>query len=82
MRECDVRTPEDALSYLVDCTLATVTSMAMRKSRPKGEYARQIRIAEKGIRWMREMGVDLEGTRAEDIVGTDVAGWAKKYEAN
>ena len=54
----------------------------MRKSRPKGEYERQIRIAEKGIRWMREMGVDLEGTRVEDIVGTDVAGWAKQYEVN
>lgn len=47
MRECDVRTPEMALAYITDCTLATVASMAMLKSRKKGEFERQINIAQK-----------------------------------
>lgn len=82
MRKCDVRTPEQALVYLVDCTLATVSSMAMKKSRPKGEYERQIRIARTGILWIKDMGIDCSGTRAEDIPDGDVAAWAKQYEVN
>ena len=37
-----VKTPEQALSYLTDCTLATVAIMAMKKSRSKREFERQI----------------------------------------
>jgi len=47
--EYNVRTPEQALSYITDCTLATVSSMAMRKIRGKHEYERQISIAQKAV---------------------------------
>lgn len=74
-----VRTVEQALAYITDCTLATVSHMAMHKSRPKGEYKRQIAIAQTAVTWMREMGVDVSGTRAEEI-SSSVAEWAAQYE--
>lgn len=76
-----VRTAEQALAYLTDCTLATVCMMAMKKSRPKGEYARQISIAQCGVDWMREFGVVDPGNRAADVLamGGSVADWAKQF---
>lgn len=55
-----VKTPEQALVYLVDCTLATVEDLAMKKSRPKGEYRRQIKIAQTGIDWIKEMNIECD----------------------
>lgn len=77
-----VRTPEEALAYITDCTLATVSGMAGRKNRPSGEYRRQLSIAQTAIDWMREMKVDMSGTRAADVeaAGGQVHEWAKKYE--
>jgi len=63
-----VRTPELALAYITDCNLATVESMAMKKTRPKGEFERQISIAQTAINWMLQMGVDVSDTRAAKIV--------------
>ena len=82
MMKSQVHTPADALAYLTDCTLATVCGMAMRKSRPKGEYERQIAIAEAGVKWMIEMGVPRnETSRAERVEKYgSVAAWAKGYE--
>jgi hypothetical protein len=54
--------------------------MAMKKSRPKGEYARQISIAQIGVNWMKDFKIDPKGTRAEDIQDISVAEWLKKYE--
>lgn len=48
-----VRTSEEALVYITDCTLATVSGMAMTKSRKKGEYQRQIAIAQTAIDWIK-----------------------------
>ena len=82
MRECDVRSPEAALAYMIDCTLATVTDLAMKKSRGKSEFKRQIGIAQKGINWARDMHVDLSTTRDDKILnGFDgsVEAWAKTY---
>ncbi|RKZ84410.1 MAG: hypothetical protein DRQ39_08365 [Gammaproteobacteria bacterium] len=81
MFERDVKTPEQALAYITDCTLATVASMAMLKSRKKGEFARQISIAQKSIDWMNQMGVDMSGTRAEDVmkVSGSVEAWVQPY---
>ena len=82
MMRSQVRTPADALAYLVDCALATVCHMAMRKSRAAGEYQRQIAIAETGVRWMIEMDIPrTKNSRAADVekIGS-VAAWAKGYE--
>lgn len=73
-----VRTEGDALVYMIDCTLATITQMAMRKSRPVGEFNRQISIAQKGLRWAMEFKVPLD-SRPKDVAekfGGDVNAWA------
>lgn len=82
MRQCDVQTPGQALAYITDCNLATVATMAAKKSRPKNEYDRQINIAQTAVTWMREMSIDVQSTRAEDICN-DVNGvriWAQQFE--
>ena len=75
----NVRTPEQALAYITDCTLATVVEMAMRKKKSKSEFSRQIAIAQTAIDWMKQMGVDFSTTRAAEIGGT-VKDWAEKIE--
>jgi hypothetical protein len=82
MRAFDVKTPEDALTYIVDCTLATVCDLAMKKSRPTGEYKRQIGIAQKGIDWLRTFPkamVEVDD-RIYEASQTTVAEWAKQFE--
>lgn len=81
MREHNVRSAEDALAYITDCTLATVADMASKKSRPKGEYKRQMMIAQKGCDWMQHMDISSKGTRAEDIINKQtVKEWASRFE--
>lgn len=82
MIESQVNTPEEALAYMADCTLATVEYMALMKSRKIGEYKRQISIAQKAVNWMIKMGVDMSGTRAAEIPDADVEKWAKGFEKN
>lgn len=76
----EIRTAEEALSYMVGCTLATVEDMAMKKSRSKSEYERQILIAQRGVDWMREMGVDTSDTRYGELKGLSVQQWADKFD--
>lgn len=83
-RKCDVRDPSAALAYLVDCTLATVARMAMKKSRPKHEYARQKSIAQKGIAWLVEFGCEYHSTRVAEVMANphfgSVDSWAAQWE--
>ena len=81
MHKHEVRTAEQALVYITDCTLATIADLAMRKSRPKGEYVRQKAIAQQAITWMDNMRIDYKGTRADDVrkAGT-VDAWAARLE--
>lgn len=43
-----------ALAYIVDCTLATVSNLASKKSASKYELSRQIEIAQAGIDWVNQ----------------------------
>lgn len=80
MRKQNVRTLEHAFLYITDCCLATVSHMAMLKSRKKGEFERQINIAQTACDWVQTMGIDPKGTRAEDIVGIQsVREWVEPY---
>ena len=81
MQKHHVRTPDQALSYIIDCTLATVADLASRKSRKKSEFKRQIAIAQQGIDWMKAMGVEMSTTRAEKITqdGVTVEQWAEQF---
>lgn len=78
LMKCDVRTPEQALEYMIDCTLATVSHMASLKSRKKSEFERQITIAQTGIDWMVHMKVEPHKTRVEDVIAMNqsVKEWA------
>jgi len=49
MMKCKVHDKDKAYAYALDCNLATVAHMAMLKSRKKGEYERQINIAQQYI---------------------------------
>jgi len=85
MLQRDVNSPETALMYMVDSTLATISSMAMKKSRGVNEYQRQISIAQSGIDWLKEYGLttDIPSSRVEVIFRDhhgSVTDWAKKYE--
>jgi|GEM_PF-3174117 hypothetical protein len=76
-------TTEHAFVYLVDCTLATVTSLAMRKSRSKSEYARQIAIAQTGINFLMVQQIDPLNSRAKEVInnhGGSVEGWASLFD--
>ena len=78
--KCKIHTPEQALAYITDCCLATVSHMAMLKSRKKGEFERQISIAQTACDWMRDFGIDPTGTRAEYIINTcSVKEWSEQY---
>lgn len=49
MTKEQVASAPEALDYIVDCTLATVSWMAMLRSRSKSEYRRQISIAQHSV---------------------------------
>ena len=82
MRKQDVRTPEDAFCYILDCTLATVSSMASIKSRKQGEFRRQILIAQTGIDWVRSFKIKTDEGRISEVIEYyhgEVGEWAKRY---
>lgn len=80
MRKDQIRTEGDALLYLTDCVMATVCELAMRKRRPKHEYARQISMAQFAVDKIRLFGLNPKGTRIEDLGEGDVASWARTFE--
>jgi hypothetical protein len=81
MMKRDVVDEGSLVAYLVDCTLATVSSMAMKKSRPVHEYSRQKGIAQYGIDKMIEMGIHPKGRSSDIIMGKiSVDEWAKEHE--
>jgi len=83
MQKHQVRTPNQALAYITDCNLATVQDMAMKKSRGKREFERQINIAQTACDWMRQMNIDVTGTRAKEVFkfNGSVSDWIKPYIA-
>jgi hypothetical protein len=60
MRKELVSNPDQALVYMVECTLATVEYMAGLKSKSKSEYVRQQGIARTGIDWIRRYNLGVE----------------------
>lgn len=79
----NVRTAEDALLYLLDCSLATVSCMASKKSRGKWEFERQIEIAQKTINWVLEFNINVQiNSRAYDVLSLNdrsVETWSKQF---
>lgn len=74
-----VRSSEDALVWMTDCTLATVQDLAFRFRPPKAELRRQISIAQHGVDWIKVMGISPSG-RAADVIasGGSVEEWVRQ----
>ena len=85
MLRTSVKTEKDALLYLTECLLVTVSDMAMKKSRKKHEYERHIEIAQTAINWINDFNCNIEiDSRIYEILSTEsrsVKEWAKKYES-
>lgn len=69
-----INTPEKALEYMVDCTLATIEAMSLSKTqRKRGEYRRQISIAQSGIDLIRKFGImPSDGSRCLEVMNTNI----------
>jgi len=83
MMKYNVRTLEHAFAYVLDCTLATVASLAMKKTRTQYEYQRQIEIAQTMITWARDFMIGIEATRGGEVVKKfhwSVQAWADQYD--
>lgn len=81
----NLKTTEEALVYITDCTLATVESLAMKKSRGKWEYERQIKIAQISIDHMLRNRIHHYGTRARVVIESyngSVQLWADEQDVN
>ncbi|MHB0928650.1 MAG: hypothetical protein ACYC3W_06985 [Candidatus Nanopelagicales bacterium] len=77
-----VHTAEEALLYIADCNLATVCHMAMTKSRKKGEFTRQISIAQLSVKWIIELGIDYKDGSSrikKAIEAGSVEAWAQAF---
>jgi hypothetical protein len=84
MQKREVRSPADALAYLVDCQLATVCHVVGKRSSAKCDIERHICIAQSGVNWMREYNVSPGGTRAEDVLRLfdgSVESWSHRFKA-
>lgn len=80
MRKCETRTVEAAFVYVADCNLATVCDMAMKKSRPKHEFDRQVAIAQFMVDKIREFAISASGTRVAGVEGAgSVLGYARQF---
>jgi hypothetical protein len=67
MYKNNIRTPADALAYFTDCQLATVETLAAKKSPPKHDYKRQISIAQHMVDLIREFKIVDEGNRFNKV---------------
>lgn len=83
MDKNNIRTSNDALIYLTDCTLATVEGMAIKKSRLKSEFIRQISITQVGMDYIIYTKIIFPNeSRIREIIfmhNGSVAKWASKY---
>lgn len=83
MQKHQVKTPEDALVYITDCTLATVSNMAYKTRRQKHEFERQMSIAQTAVNWVVEMGIDVSKSRVAEVVAAgSVNEWARRFMKN
>ncbi len=70
---------EQALLYITDCNLATVSYMASLRSRNHSEFLRQIEIAQIAVNCIVDFNISPVGTRTNDVItktGGKVDYWA------
>jgi len=75
-----VHNDHEAIAFLVECTMATISGLLLKSKPPRGELERQISIAETGMAWI---GKDYEGgcgrvEKARRLGG--VRQWAQEFK--
>lgn len=79
------RMMERQIQWDADCTLATVCDLAMKKSRAKCEYERQINMAQVMVDHMIEYRIDPgnSGSRPREVIqdfNCQVQDWADTWD--
>jgi hypothetical protein len=74
----------EALAFMTECTLATVSDLASMSRPKKSELKRQISIAQTGIDWVKTItkpGRKIGCSRVSEIIDGDmsVETWAHKF---
>ena len=77
---------QDALAYMVECTLATVSHMAGLSRPQKSELSRQIAIAQTGIDWVKTFvkpGMSIGNGRVQEVIDSQISveEWAARRRA-
>lgn len=75
-------TSDEAVIYMTECTLATVEMMAMKKSTPKGEFNRQVNIAQSGVDFIMSRAMKADN-RVADVINRHkgkVSGWSSEIK--
>lgn len=70
----------DALLYLVNCALATVSDLSSKKSTPKADLIRHVEIAQAGCNFLRTFGVGSENSRIVNVMNNhagNVVAWLR-----
>lgn len=74
-----IKTADDAVEWMTECTLATIEHLVALKRQSKSEIQRQINIAQVGVDYIK--GVDRpRNHRIRDVLRRhdgDVLSWAK-----
>lgn len=79
-----LRNHEDGLAYMIECTLATVAGLLLKKKTPKFELSRQITIAQKGLDCLGKRKYDNSCTRLVKITeqfDNSVQAWADDFRS-
>jgi hypothetical protein len=82
MRSDQIKTDEDMLHHLLDCTLATVEDLGNRTRPPKGELHRQCLIAQDIVNHLRFSGRQTPHGRAKllEAHSWQVEDWAASFK--
>lgn len=79
-----LRDHADGLAYMIECTLATVSGLLLKKKPPKSELSRQIAIAQKGINCLGPATFDNSCLRLKKITEqfeNSVQAWADDFRS-
>jgi len=77
-----IRTAQQALVYMTECTLATVEYMASLKKKNMSEYRRQVSLAQKGVDMVIAFRCE-PGGRVDEVIDKyvcKVADWTRAID--
>jgi hypothetical protein len=79
-----LRNHEDGMAYMIECTLATVAGLLLKKKPPKSELNRQITIAQTGLNCLGKQQYDNSCPHLKKITeqfDNSVQAWADDFRS-